>query len=55
MNESRGTVHGPRAPRAICDAIGNHDFVKGASYALMFGLLAWAVLGAVVYEALRLL
>jgi hypothetical protein len=39
----------------ICDAIGHHDFVKGASYALMFGLLGWAVLAAVVHEALRLL
>ena len=31
-----------------------HEFFKGASYALMFGLLAWSVLGATLYEALKL-
>jgi len=55
MNESRRAVHRPRAPRAICGTIRNHDFFKGASNALMFGLLGWAVFGALVYEMLRLL
>ena len=54
MNELRAKVHGPRAPRAVCRAIENHEFFKGASYALMFGLLAWSVLGATLYEALKL-
>ena len=55
MNESWRPVHGPQAPRAICGAVRNHDFFKGASNALIFGLLGWAVFGALVYEMLRLL
>jgi hypothetical protein len=29
------------------------DFVQGASYALMFGLLSWATIGAAVYGLIR--
>jgi hypothetical protein len=28
------------------------DFIAGASYALLFGLLSWAIIGATVYRLL---
>jgi hypothetical protein len=55
MSESRVAVHGARASVVTGDATGNHDFIKGAFYSLMFGLLGWAILAAAVLEALRLM